>query len=82
MTRFRIMQQIQCIDAESRDQSLFIAVRRKGVETACHKDSCKLGKRFRRLRFSRSGFVEKFNELFFYAGLRRSIRFGSSCLFA
>jgi hypothetical protein len=55
------MQQIQCIDAESRDQPLFAAAQRKGVETASGKDSCTAGKRFRRKRFSGSGFVESLN---------------------
>jgi hypothetical protein len=54
------MQQIQCIDAESRDQPLFSLRPVEGVETTRHKESRMPVKRFRKQRFSRSDFVEKF----------------------
>jgi hypothetical protein len=64
-TAFRIMQQIQCIDAESRDQPLFGAQGLVDVDTICHDELCKPVKRFRKLRFSECRFVEKSIEYFY-----------------
>ncbi|CDX63444.1 hypothetical protein MPL3365_90093 [Mesorhizobium plurifarium] len=68
MTLLRIMQQIQSIDRESREQPNFSHCVIRMWKGGCHKDSCNAGKRFTAKRFFGSRYVEKFKDYFFARG--------------